>query len=78
MKALAMYVCHPQLTLFAGMYAITVTLFTLETGSFLAGLGIGLVAASLKTIWASLHHRLHKGKGNTIEYEDVWKPGIGD
>ena len=41
------------------MYAITVTLFTVETGSFVKGLVVGLLAASLKTVWAVAHHHLH-------------------
>jgi hypothetical protein len=49
-----------HLTMFAGMYAITVSLFTIETGSFLKGLLVGLIAASLKTAWATVHHWLHR------------------
>jgi uncharacterized membrane protein len=49
-----------HLTMFAGMYAITVSLFTIETGSFLKGLLVGLIAASLKTVWATVHHWLHQ------------------
>lgn len=47
-----------HLTMFLGMYAITVTLFTFETGSFLTGLYMGLLAASFKTAWAVTHHKL--------------------
>ncbi len=48
-----------HLTLFAGMYCITVTLFTLETGSFVKGLLVGLLAAWLKSLWATVHFKLH-------------------
>lgn len=59
-----------HLTMFAGMYAITVTLFTVETGSFLKGLLVGLLAASLKTVWAIIHHRLHR-KSKIVKAEEI-------
>jgi uncharacterized membrane protein len=54
-----------HLTMFAGMYAITVSLFTIETGSFLKGLFVGLIAASLKTVWAQVHHWRHRPRKRT-------------
>ena len=48
------------LTLFGGMYAITVTMFYIQSGSILTGLTFGAVSAGLKTVWAKVHPMLYK------------------
>lgn len=42
-------------TLWLGMYAITCTLFYIETGSLAKGALLGLLSATLKTIWGIIH-----------------------
>ncbi len=46
-----------SITLFVGMYGITVGLFWVESGSLSTGLAFGILSASLKTAWANVHHR---------------------
>lgn len=47
-----------KLALFVGMYAITATVIGIESGSWTAGLTLGLLSSSLKTGWAMIHARL--------------------
>jgi hypothetical protein len=56
MRAIAKH--HRPFSLWLGMYGITLTLFWIETGSPVKGLLLGLLSASLKTVWAKLHQRL--------------------
>lgn len=44
-----------RISLFAGMYAITASVITWETGSLAARLSLGLLGSTLKTGWAFLH-----------------------
>lgn len=46
------------LSLWLGMYLITVVLFWFETGSVATGLYMGLISASLKTMWSVVHGRI--------------------
>ena len=65
-----------HLTMFAGMYAITVSIFAIESGSFLKGLAVGLIAASLKTVWAQVHHWLPRPRkrANAVGFDPI-EPG---
>lgn len=47
-----------HISLWLGMYAITVLLFWYESGALTTGLLFGLLSASLKTIWAWMHHHV--------------------
>lgn len=47
------------LTLFAGMYGITVTMFYIQSGSIVTGLTFGAMSAALKTVWAKVHPIIH-------------------
>ncbi len=64
---------HRPMTLWMGMYAITMTLFWIETGSPTKGILLGLLSASLKTAWSSLHKwYYHKdGRGLSATFRDA-------
>jgi hypothetical protein len=54
------------------MYGITATLFTLETGSLVTGLTMGVVGSSLKTLYAAVYHRVTARKASTVHtYEPL-------
>ena len=46
------------ITLWLGMYGITSILFYIETGSVGKGLMLGLVSATLKTLWSICHSKV--------------------
>lgn len=68
------------ITLFVGMYGITVTLFWVETGSLVTGLIFGLLGASLKTVWSIVHKHYYPKIQFTKQpqFELIWDyhPGL--
>jgi hypothetical protein len=61
---------HRPFTLWLGMYAITTCLFWFETGSVAKGASLGLLSATLKTVWGLLHGRWF-GKGDCDKCRSV-------
>ena len=63
------------LTLFAGMYGITVTMFYIQSGSIVTGLTFGAMSAALKTVWAKVHPVIHPSPAlevvNIEEYREA-------
>jgi len=58
-------------TLWLGMYAITATLFFIETGNIVTALTFALIGSTLKTLWSLLHKCLtHKHPTTPIVVEE--------
>lgn len=55
------------LSMLAGMYAITFTLFMVETGCLWKALSMGFVSALLKSAYSLIHGNLWSVHANSVE-----------